>query len=64
MFAIRFYISALTLVFLVLALMTREIGALDAIVVISPPLYLILEMREERQALRSLEARVSSLATN
>ena len=64
MFATRLYISALTLVFLLLVLVTRDIGVLDAIVVICPPLYLILDMKEELKSLRSLEARVSSLATN
>lgn len=63
MFTIRLYISALTLVFLLLVLLTRDISMLDAIVVICPPLYLILEMKDELKSLRSLEARVSSLAT-
>jgi hypothetical protein len=64
MFVIRLYISALTLTFMLLALLTRGIGVLDAVVVICAPLYLILEMKEERQALRLLEARVSSLTAN
>jgi hypothetical protein len=62
MFAIRIYLSALTLTFLVVALMTRGIGVLEAIVVVCALLYTILDVREELQALRSLEARVLSLS--
>jgi hypothetical protein len=62
MFAIRIYLSALALTFLVVAVMTRGIGVLEATVVVSPVLYMILEIREELQALRSLEARVFSLS--
>ena len=64
MFVIRLYISALTLIFLLLALTTRAIGMLDAIVVVCPLLYMILEMKEELLSLRLLEARVSSLKEN
>ena len=64
MFAIRLYISALILTFLLLALMTRGIGVLDAVVVVCPLLYLILDMREELQTLKLLEARVSSFLAN
>ena len=64
MFAIRVYISALTLIFLLLALATRDIGVLDAVVVTSPLLYLILDMKEDLYALKLLEARVSSLSPN
>ncbi len=64
MFVIRLYISALTLIFLLLALTTRAIGVLDAIVVVCPLLYMILEMKEELLSLRLLEARVSSLKEN
>lgn len=62
MFAIRLYISALTLTFLLAAILTRDIGVLEAIVVVCPLLYLILDMRDELQTLRMLEARVSSLS--
>ncbi|MBA2525754.1 MAG: hypothetical protein H0V18_08230 [Pyrinomonadaceae bacterium] len=64
MFAIRLYISALTLIFLLLALMTRGIGELDAIVALCPLLYLILDMREDLQTLKLLELRVSSFSAN
>jgi superfamily II DNA helicase RecQ len=63
MFAIRLYISALTLTFLVAALLTKGIGMLEATVVVCPLLYLVLDMRDELQALRLLEAQVSSLAS-
>jgi hypothetical protein len=62
MFAIRIYLSALTLTFLVVALMTRGIGVLEATVVVCALLYTILDVREELKALRSLEARVRSLS--
>jgi uncharacterized membrane protein YkvI len=62
MFAIRLYISALTLTFLLAAILTRDIGVLEVIVVVCPLLYLILDMRDELQALGSLEERVSSLS--
>jgi hypothetical protein len=44
--------------------MTRGIGVLDAVVVVCPMLYLILDMREELQTLKLLEARVSSFCAN
>ena len=61
MFAIRIYLSALTLTFLVVAVTTRGIGILEATVVVCPLLYMILDIREELKALRLLEARVLSL---
>ncbi len=61
MFAIRIYLSALTLTFLVVAGMTTGIGVLEATVVVCPLLYMILDIRQELQALRVLEARVLSL---
>ena len=61
MFAIRIYLTALTLTFLVLAVTTRDIGVLEITVVVCPLLYMILDIREELQALRLLEARVLSL---
>ena len=63
MFAIRIYVAALTLTFLVVTLMTRGIGALEATVVVCPLLYMILNIREELQDLRLLEARVLSLSS-
>ena len=60
MFTTRLFISVLTLIFLLLVLVTRDIGMLDAIVVVSSLLYLIVDMREELKTLKLLEARVSS----
>ena len=62
MFAVRIYIVALTLAFLVAIVMTRGIGVLSATVIACPLLYLILDIREELQDLRLLEARIASLA--
>jgi hypothetical protein len=62
MFAIRIYVVALTLVVLVSTVMTSGIGVLSATVIVCPLLYLILDIREELQDLRVLEARIASLA--
>ena len=62
MFVIRTYLAALTLTFLLVALTTRGIGVLEATVLVCPLLYMILDIREELQALRSFEARVLSLS--
>ena len=60
MFVIRLYITALTLLFLIAVLM-KGIGVLEAIVVVCPLIYMILDMREELRHLRSLDQQVSSL---
>jgi hypothetical protein len=60
MFVIRLYITALTLVFLI-AVLIKGIGALEAIVVICPLIYMILDMREELRDLKTLDQQVSSL---
>ena len=62
MFTIRLYLATLTLTFLVSTIMTRGIGVLEATVVVCPLLYMILDIREELQALRSLETRVLLLS--
>ncbi|MGH9930886.1 MAG: hypothetical protein ACREA9_16880 [Pyrinomonadaceae bacterium] len=56
MLAIRLYISALTLTFFVAAVLTKGIGVLEGTVVLCPLLYMILDISEELQALRILEA--------
>jgi hypothetical protein len=53
MLAIRLYISALTLFFLVLVIANRGLGILEAIVITSAILYLILDARTELQELKS-----------
>jgi hypothetical protein len=68
MLAIRLYISALTLVFLVLVTANRNVGILEAIVITSAIIYLILDARTdlkmlkaEFRALQELEERISEL---
>jgi hypothetical protein len=62
MFAIRLYVAALTLTFLLSAVMTRGIGVLEITVVVCSALYMILDIQAELQDLRLLEAQVSSLS--
>lgn len=66
--AIRLYLSALTFVFLLLAWFDRGVGVLEATVVTSALVYLILDAREHLQLvktdvdlLQQLEAKVSVL---
>jgi hypothetical protein len=68
MLAIRLYISALALCFLILVIANRGLGILEAIVVTCALVYLILDVRTELQELKSelsmlqdLEQRVSEL---
>lgn len=64
--AIRLYLSALTLVFLIAASLNRGVNSLEAIVVTCALVYLILDAREYLQlakakldALEELEERLS-----
>ena len=66
--AIRLYLSALTLVFLLLVWFGRGVGVLEALVVTSALVYLILDAREHLQLvktdvdlLQQLEAKLSVL---
>jgi hypothetical protein len=68
MLTIRLYISALTLLFLLLVISNRAVGMLDAIVITSAIVYLILDTRDELlarkvelQCLQDLEQRVSAM---
>ena len=68
MLAIRLYISALTVFFLVGVIANRGLGILEAIVVTCALVYLILDVRTELQELKSelsmlqdFEQRVSEL---
>jgi len=68
MLAIRIYISALTLFFLIVVIANRGLGLLEAIVVTCAIVYLILDVRTELQELkaelsmlRELEQYVSKL---
>lgn len=62
MFAIRIYLSALTLTFFVVAVVTSGIGVLEATIVVCPLLYMILDIRYELKVLRSPEARIYSVS--
>ena len=68
MLAIRLYISALALFFLIVVIANRGLGLLEAIVVTCAIIYLILDVRTELQELKSelsmlkaLEQHVSKL---
>jgi hypothetical protein len=61
MFAIRLYLSALVLIFVISVVMTRNIGVLESTVTISALLYLILDARADLRDLKLLEAQVASL---
>jgi len=51
--AIRIYLSALTLVFLIAASLSRGVSALEAIVVTCALVYLILDAREHLQVTKA-----------
>ena len=51
--AIRLYLSALTLVFFLLAWFDRGVGVLEAIVVVCALVYLILDTRERLQLVKT-----------
>ena len=68
MLAIRLYISALTLIFLVVVIASRGMGLLEGVVITSALLFLILDVRTDLQSLRlefrllqELEHRISEL---
>jgi hypothetical protein len=62
MTGIRVYLTALTLVFLLVVVTTTGIGVLAAMVITSVPLILILDMREELSALKELEEQIAILS--
>ena len=62
MVAIRLYLCALTLTFFIGVVNTTGIGVLEAIVLASVPLILILDMREELSTVKSLEKRIATLS--
>ena len=68
MLTIRVYITALTLLFLLLVITNRGLGSLEAIVITCALIYLILDTRDELhsrkielQSLQDLEQRISAL---
>jgi len=60
MFAIRIYLTVITLAFLISATLTNRLGILAAIVGVCSLLYLILDTREELKQLKVLEKEVSA----
>ena len=68
MLAIRIYISALALTFLLLVIAHRGLGILEGVVIICAIVYLILDVRTDLQSLKlefrllqELEQRISEL---
>jgi len=68
MLAIRLYISALTLLFLLLTIAIRGLGMLEAIVIVAAILFLIIdtridlkELKLEFRLLQELEQKLSEL---
>jgi len=68
MLAIRIYISALTLIFLLLVIAHRGLGVLEGVVITCAIVYLILDVRTDLQSiklefrlLQELEQRISEL---
>jgi hypothetical membrane protein len=68
MLAIRIYIAALTLIFLLLVIANRGMGILEAVVITSALIYLILDVRTDLQILKNefrllqeLEQRIAEL---
>lgn len=62
MFALRLYVTALIVVFLLSTVMTTGVSVLHGIILVCAPLYTILDIREELQEISLLEARVASLS--
>lgn len=63
MLSVRLFIAALTLILAVLLAFTRDIGPIEAIVVVCPLIYLILDVRDELQEIRKLELQASALSS-
>jgi cobalamin biosynthesis protein CobD/CbiB len=68
MLTIRIYISALTLLFLLLVIVHRGLGVLEAVVITCALVFLILDVRSDLQAVKTelrllneLEKHVASL---
>ena len=62
MTAIRLYLTMLTVVFFLAVVMTIGIGVLEATVMTSVPLLLILDMREELCEIKLLEVRIATIS--
>lgn len=53
MLAIRLYVCALAVLFLVLVTMDRGIGLLEGVVIVCPIVYVILDVRTDLQILKN-----------
>ncbi|MDQ3473855.1 MAG: hypothetical protein M3447_08975 [Acidobacteriota bacterium] len=62
MTAIRLYLTVLTLAFFLAVVLTTGIDVLEATVMTTVPLLLILDMREELSTVRSLENQLAALS--
>ena len=62
MTVIRLYLALLTVAFFLAVVMTAGIGVLEATVMTSVPLLLILDMREELTEIKLLEKKLASIA--
>lgn len=60
MTAIRLYLALLTIIFFLAVVMTIGIGILEATVLTSVPLLLILDMRDELREIKLLELRIAT----
>ena len=61
MTVIRLYLALLTVAFFLAVVMTTGIGVLEATVMTSVPLLLILDIREELTEIKLLEKKLASI---
>lgn len=61
MTVIRLYLALLTVAFFLAVVMTTGIGVLEATVMTSVPLLLIIDMREELTEIKLLEKKLASI---
>ena len=61
MTVIRLYLALLTVAFFLAVIMTTGIGVLEATVMTSVPLLLILDIREELTEIKLLEKKLASI---
>lgn len=61
MLVYRLFIALLTLVYLLLSIFAQEIGALQGIIISCALLFLILDIRQDTDDIRKLEAQIASL---
>ena len=61
MLAFRLYIALLCLFFVLVTVLTRGVGVLEATVAISSLLFLILDIKSDSNEIRQLEMQIASL---